>query len=339
MAEAGAETLLDVQGLRTEFRVEGGAINPVNDVSFSLRAGETLAVVGESGSGKSVTSLSIMGLLPTPPARIAAGKILLRRKNGRVDDLARLGESEMRRVRGNDAAMIFQEPMTSLNPLARVGEQIAEAVTLHERIGHAAALSRAEELLARVEIADPARRSRDYPHQMSGGMRQRVVIAMALACNPALLIADEPTTALDVTVQAQVLALMRRLRDEAGMGILFITHNLGVVAEVARNVVVMYAGRIVEQGGVVDIFHRPRHPYTVGLLKSLPRIDRSSAGSHARLTAIPGSVPSPSDLPPGCPFAPRCAFAEAACEEAVPALEQCGEAHFSRCRRWRDIAA
>ena len=287
------DLLLDVRGLRTAFKVETGTIHPVADVSFSLRRGETLAVVGESGSGKSVTSLAIMRLLPSPIARIEAGSVRLRRKSGVVEDLALLDERQMRRVRGNDVAMIFQEPMTSLNPVQPVGAQVAEAVTLHELIGQRAAFARARDLLARVEIPDPDRRMRDYPHQLSGGMRQRVVIAMALACNPSLLIADEPTTALDVTVQAQVLRLMRRLQDDLGMGILFISHNLGVVAEVARAVAVMYAGRIVERGSVTEIFHRSRHPYTRGLLASLPRLGGAEAGSRARLAAIPGTVPSP----------------------------------------------
>jgi oligopeptide/dipeptide ABC transporter ATP-binding protein len=337
VSDARPDDLLVVEGLTAEFAVESGAIRPVIDVSFSVRRGETLALVGESGSGKSVTSLAIMGLLPVPPARIAAGRIRLRRKSGVTEDLVGLDDRRMRRIRGNDAAMIFQEPMTSLNPVQRIGNQIIEAVLLHDKIGARAAHDRAHELLARVDIPDPERRMLDHPHRMSGGMRQRVMIAIALACNPALLIADEPTTALDVTVQAQVLALMRRLQDDLGMGILFITHNLGVVAEVARNVAVMYAGRIVEQGGVVDIFHRPRHPYTRGLLASLPKIDRATAGSHARLQAIPGSVPSPRDTPEGCAFAPRCMFAESACEAVVPELESCGDGHLTRCRRWTEL--
>ncbi len=329
--------LLEVRDLRTAFTTEDGVIHPVDGVSFSVGRGETLAVVGESGSGKSVTSLSIMGLLPTPVGRIVGGSILLARKNGRTEDLAQLDEAALCRIRGDDVAMIFQEPMTSLNPVRRVGAQIAEAVALHSDLSAAAARARAQALLALVDIPDPARRMGDYPHQMSGGMRQRVMIAIALARNPALLIADEPTTALDVTVQAQVLALMRRLQQERGMGILFITHNLGVVAEVAARVVVMYAGRVLEQGGVVDIFHRPMHPYTRGLLASLPRLSLAEAGGHARLTAIPGAVPSPFHLPPGCPFSPRCALAEPACLAAVPALENCGPDHETRCRRWRDL--
>jgi oligopeptide/dipeptide ABC transporter ATP-binding protein len=330
------DALLDVSDLRVEFAMDGGVIHPVDGVSLTLRRGETLAVVGESGSGKSVTSLAIMGLVPAPPGRIAAGKILLRRKNGRTDDLATLGEAAMCAVRGNDAAMIFQEPMTSLNPVKRVGVQIAETIGLHENVGAAAATRRAQALMEHVEIPDAARRMRDYPHQLSGGMRQRVMIAIALACNPALLIADEPTTALDVTVQAQVLALMRRLQREMGMGILFITHNLGVVAGMADRVAVMYAGRFVEQGDTVSIFHRPRHPYTASLLASLPRIGEVA---RRRLTAIPGNVPAPADLPPGCAFAPRCAHAEPACAARMPDLVPCGDAHLARCRRWRDLAA
>jgi oligopeptide/dipeptide ABC transporter ATP-binding protein len=331
----GGDTLLDVRDLRVEFAVEGGVIHPVDGVSLTLRRGETLAVVGESGSGKSVTSLAIMGLLPTPPGRIAGGQILLQRKNGRADDLATLGEAAMCTVRGNDVAMIFQEPMTSLNPVKRVGAQIAETIRLHEAVGARVAMQRAQQLMAHVEIPDAARRMRDYPHQLSGGMRQRVMIAMALACNPALLIADEPTTALDVTVQTQVLALMRRLQREMGMGTLFITHNLGVVAAMADRVAVMYAGRIVEQGDTVSIFHRPRHPYTASLLASLPRI---GVTGRRRLTAIPGNVPAPADLPKGCAFAPRCAHVEPACEVGMPDLVVCGEEHLARCRRWRELA-
>jgi oligopeptide/dipeptide ABC transporter ATP-binding protein len=228
--------------------------------------------------------------------------------------------------------------MTSLNPVHRVGQQIAETITLHQPIGQRAAMERARDLLARVDIPDPARRLQDYPHQMSGGMRQRVMIAMALACDPGLLIADEPTTALDVTVQAQVLLLMRRLQEELGMGILFITHNLGVVAEIASSVVVMYAGKVLEQANVVEIFHRPLHPYTRSLLASMPRLDVRTAGRRQRLTAIPGNVPSPHDLPPGCPFAPRCAHRIEACDADMPALQECGTAHFTRCLRWQDLA-
>ena len=326
--------LLDVVDLRTEFVTENGRIHPVDGVSFSVRQGETLAIVGESGSGKSVTSLSIMGLLP-PAGRIVGGRVVLHRKDGRQQDLARLSEAELCRVRGDQVAMIFQEPMTSLNPVRRIGVQIAETVALDRGLPASAARRRALDLLTRVEIPDPVRRFRDYPHQMSGGMRQRVMVAMALARDPALLIADEPTTALDVTVQAQVLALMRRLQDELGMGILFITHNLGVVAEVARRVVVMYAGLVLEQGDVAKIFHAPRHPYTRGLLASLPGAD--AAGTRSRLAAIPGAVPSPFALPPGCPFAPRCSLAEPACEAAVPVLEACGAGQMTRCRRWREL--
>ncbi len=343
MAEEPAAGLLEVRDLSAEFATGSGIVRPVDRVSFSVGRGETLAVVGESGSGKSVTSLAIIRLLPEPAGRIAGGQILLRRKSGVTDDLARLGEAAMCRVRGNDVAMIFQEPMTSLNPVRRIGAQIAEAVALHGAgsVGRDSARARAEHLLALVDIPDPARRMRDYPHQMSGGMRQRVMIAIALAGNPALLIADEPTTALDVTVQAQVLALMRRLQEELGMGILFITHNLGVVAEVARRVVVMYAGRVMEQGDVVAIFHRPRHPYTSGLLASLPRLGLAEAGTRGRLAAIPGAVPGPADLPPGCPFAPRCPLVEPECTVGVPVLEMCddgsGPAHLTRCRRWREL--
>lgn len=284
------DNLLEVVDLRTEFVIDGGVIHPVDGVSLSVARGQTLAVVGESGSGKSVTSLSIMGLLPQPAARVTNGSIRLTCKDGKTRDIATLHDADLQRIRGNDIALIFQEPMTSLNPVQRVGKQIAETILLHENVGSRAAMDRAVALLARVDIPDPARRVRDHPHQMSGGIRQRVMIAMALACNSALLIANEPTTALDVTVQAQVLQLMRRLQDELGMSILFITHNLGVVAEVAQSVVVMYAGNVLEQGDVVEIFHRPRHPYTRSLLASLLRLDAAHAGRRHRLAAIPGSV-------------------------------------------------
>src|SRR5262245_37128081 len=271
------DLLLEVSGLRTWFETEAGTVRSVDGVDLALARGETLALVGESGSGKSVTSLSIMRLVPEPAGRIVAGAIRLRCKDGATRDLAALDEDSLRRVRGNDVAMIFQEPMTSLNPVQPVGEQIAEALRLHEGLGRRAALDRARTLLETVEVPDAARRLGQYPHQMSGGMRQRVMIAMALACRPALLIADEPTTALDVTIQAQVLDLMRRLQRELGMAILFITHNLGVVAEMARRVAVMYGGIVVEQGPVAAIFGSPRHPYTRGLLKSVPRIGIAAA--------------------------------------------------------------
>jgi peptide/nickel transport system ATP-binding protein len=338
-----SDAQLSVEGLATSFSTERGTIRAVRDVSFAVGRGETLALVGESGSGKSVTSLSIMGLLPEPAGRIVAGTVRIRGKDGAERVLTAMPEAELCRVRGHDLAMIFQEPMTSLNPVQRVGDQIIEAILLHEAATQREASERVVELLARVDIPDPMQRMASYPHQMSGGMRQRVMIAMALACNPALLIADEPTTALDVTVQAQVLALMRRLQTDLGMSILFITHNLGVVAEIASRVAVMYGGLIVEEGRVNDVFRAPRHPYTRGLLHSLPRIGSSVADieerPRRRLQAMPGNAPDPGNLPPGCPFAPRCAHRMAACEAAIPALEAIGGGHLVRCVRWRELPA
>jgi peptide/nickel transport system ATP-binding protein len=291
-------------------------------------------VVGESGSGKSVTSLSIMRLL-ADPGRIVGGRILFRDRGGQVLDLASADQKTMRRIRGREIAMIFQEPMTSLNPLETVGEQIAEMVTLHEGVGRRTALDRARRMLELVEIPAAAKRVFDYPHQMSGGMRQRVMIALALACNPSLLIADEPTTALDVTIQAQILDLLRRLQREIGMSVLFVTHNLGVVAEIAHEVAVMYAGRVVEQAPVETLFERPKHPYTLGLIACIPDVRRDIAtdGTRRPLDPIPGSVPPVTALPPGCSFAPRCGFVEEACTARVPDLVAAGAAHLSRCRR------
>jgi len=331
--------LLDVRGLVTEFRTEAGPVCAVNGVDLRVEAGQTVALVGESGSGKSVTSLSVMRLVRSPGGRIAAGEILFRGRDGRVRDLARLDQAAMSDVRGNEISMIFQEPMTSLNPVHSVGRQIAEVVRLHRGLGARAAWTRAVEMLSLVEIPDARRRAEAYPHQLSGGMRQRVMIAMALACDPALLIADEPTTALDVTIQAQILDLMRRLQRDIGMGILFITHNLGVVAEIADRVEVMYAGRVVESADVDGLFDAPSHPYTRGLLASLPVIDhavRASAGRN-RLKAIPGQVADPRHPPPGCAFAPRCGLAAPACRAAVPPVEQVADRHASRCLRWREL--
>jgi peptide/nickel transport system ATP-binding protein len=331
--------LLDLRGLVTAFDTETGSFAAVNGVDLHIQAGEVLALVGESGSGKSVTSLSIMGLVRRPRGRIAAGTIAFRGRDGRVHDLARLPDAQMRALRGNEIAMIFQEPMTSLNPVYPVGRQIAEAVELHWKADGAAAWKRAVEMLTVVEIPDPERRAHAYPHQMSGGMRQRVMIAMALACNPSLLIADEPTTALDVTVQAQILALMKRLQAEFGMGILFITHNLGVVAEVADRVAVMYAGRIVETAGVDALFDRPRHPYTKGLLASLPTVDHAARaeGVRARVRAIPGAVADPRRPAPGCAFAPRCELVMEPCRQGVPTLAAVTGDHRSRCLRWSEL--
>ena len=321
--------LLQVEDLRTLFHAEGVIARAVDGVSFTIAAGETVAIVGESGSGKSVTSLSIMRLVPIPPGEIADGRVLFR---GR--DLLQLPEDDMRQIRGNDIGMIFQEPMSSLNPLLTVGEQIAEVVRLHQRLGRGAARRHAVEMLRRVNIPDPGLRASEYPHRLSGGMRQRVMIAMALACHPALLIADEPTTALDVTIQAQILQLIRMLQVEMGMSVLFITHNLGVVAQIADRVAVMYAGRIVEQGDVATVFASPLHPYTRALLRSIPRLEGSGRDPAHRLLSIPGQVPSPSALPPGCSYAPRCPFADDVCRSAMPPIEEVLPKHDVRCHHW-----
>ncbi len=331
--------LLEVRDLEVQFRTEHGVVRAVDGISFDLDRGEVLAVVGESGSGKSVTSLALMRLVQGPAGRIVSGSMNLRTKDGTIRDLARLSEAEMRAIRGNDVAMIFQEPMTSLNPVFTVGNQIIEAITLHQGRSGRQAFELAVETLIRLGIPEPRRRMREYPHQLSGGMRQRVMIAMALSCNPALLIADEPTTALDVTIQAQILGLIKDLQTELGMSVLFITHDLGVVAEIADRVVVMYAGAAVETGSVDAIFAEPRMPYTMALLGSIPRLDRAREGEQ-RLEAVPGSVPSPLRLPPGCRFHPRCRyFVRGACDARLPALEACGGQHLVRCRRWREIAA
>ncbi len=302
--------LLDVRGLATSFTTEDGAFNVVDGVSFTIEAGGTLGLVGESGCGKSVTALSIMGLIATP-GRIAAGEILFEGA-----DLLRLSPREMRDIRGDRIAMIFQEPMTSLNPAFTIGEQIVEGILRHRAIGREAARRQAVEMLEHVRMPLPAKRFDDHPHLLSGGMRQRAMIAMALACRPKLLIADEPTTALDVTIQAQILELMRMLREETGTAIILITHDLGVVAEVAQDVAVMYAGRIVEKAAVADLFARPEHPYTIGLLGSIPRLHQR----QERLPAIEGQVPSPMEAPPGCRFAPRCPFVGTRCREEDPKL-------------------
>ena len=314
--------ILRIEGLRTRF----GAAAAVDGVDLELERGRTLGIVGESGCGKSVLSLSVMGLVPRP-GRVAEGRVML---EGR--DLLRLPPAEMRRVRGGQVAMIFQEPMTSLNPVHSIGAQIVEAMRAHEPKGQGSARDlreRAIQALRRVRIPSPERRFEEYPHQLSGGMRQRVMIAMALACNPRVLIADEPTTALDVTVQAQILDLLRELQAETGMAIILITHDLGVVAEMADEVAVMYAGRVVERAPVAAVFDDPQHPYTIGLLGSVPRLDEE----RARLLAIEGSVPPPFALPPGCRFAPRCPFAVEACREGVPALRGIGAGHAVACIR------
>ena len=314
--------LLEVRDLRTHFHTEDGDFPAVDGVSFEVEAGRTLAIVGESGCGKSVTSLSIMGLVPSPPGRISGGSI---RFEGR--ELVGAPAREMQDLRGNGMAMIFQEPMSSLNPAFTVGEQIVEGLLRHRPINRAEATERALAMLRKVRIPAPEQRFHDHPHKLSGGMRQRAMIAMALACEPRLLIADEPTTALDVTIQAQILDLMHTLQTETGTAIILITHDLGVVAEVANEVVVMYAGRIVERAPVQLLFDAPQHPYTVGLLGSIPRLD----GQRTRLASIEGQVPNPLPPPAGCSFAERCPCADAHCRAAAPALREVGPLHLSAC--------
>ena len=317
--------LLEIRGLKTHFKTDDGWVHAVDGVDLSVDSSETVCLVGESGSGKSVTAMSILKLVPMPPGRIVAGQVLW---DGR--DLVPLPPAEMQRLRGREIGVVFQEPMTALNPVYTVGEQICEGLRLHEGLSRAAALERATELLALVHISQPSRRVHDYPHQFSGGMRQRVMIAMALACNPRLLIADEPTTALDVTIQAQILDLLAELKERLGMAILLITHAMGVVAEVAQRVVVMYAGQVIEEGSVEEVFERPWHPYTQGLIRSIPRID-ADASRGARLVSIPGIVPSLIEPLPGCRFAPRCAHVRAACTQATPALRAVGTGHRVAC--------
>ncbi|MEW6127772.1 MAG: ABC transporter ATP-binding protein [Acidobacteriota bacterium] len=324
------DNILEVKNLSTHFFTRAGVVKAVNDVNFAIERGTTLALVGESGSGKSVTSLSVMRLVQ-PPGEIVVGEILF---NGK--DLVRTGLDDMRRIRGAEIAMIFQDPMTSLNPVYTVGDQIAEAIRLHEKLDKRAAWAKAIEMMERVRIPDAARRASDYPHQLSGGMRQRVMIAMALSCNPELLIADEPTTALDVTIQAEILDLLRGLKNDFDLSMLLITHDLGVVAETADRVAVMYAGRIVEEAGVRDIFHAPRHPYTEGLLRSVPKL--SDAGlRQRRLDTIEGTVPNLLALPDGCAFAPRCAYKIAECTKGEIPLIEINRERRSRCLRYEVI--
>ncbi|HKQ23355.1 MAG TPA: ABC transporter ATP-binding protein [Burkholderiales bacterium] len=319
--------LLEVDGLQTYFFTRDGVVHAVDGVSFSVASGETLAVVGESGCGKSVTSLSILRLIATPPGRIVAGRVIF---EGR--DLLALNEDEMRAVRGDAISMIFQEPMTSLNPALTVGRQIAESLVLHRGLSQNDAMAKAVEMLRKVRMPEPERRIRQYPHELSGGMRQRVMIAMALACGPRLLIADEPTTALDVTIQAQILELIRDLARETGAAIILITHDLGVVAEMAQRVLVMYAGRKVEEAAVDELFARPRHPYTRGLLGSMPHLgDSAGADGGKRLVEIPGMVPALKDEQPGCLFAPRCPNAAARCLQEAPPLTAHGLGHWAAC--------
>jgi peptide/nickel transport system ATP-binding protein len=331
--------ILDISGLRTVFRIGGRDVAAVQDLDLTIAAGETVALVGESGSGKSVTSLSIMGLLPKKVGRVAEGSISLRRKSGESVELTKLDGEHLRRIRGNDIGMVFQEPMTSLNPVYTVGEQIAEPIRIHLGKSHREAAAEAVKLLADVGIPDPARRATQYPHELSGGMRQRATIAMALACDPKLLIADEPTTALDVTIQAQILELLQKLQRERGMAILFVTHNLGVVAEIADRVAVMYAGRIVETGPVAEVFAHPRHPYTKGLLRSVPRLGQAVKLKETgeKLPTIPGAVPSLQNLPRGCAFAGRCEYVISACHAEMPPLYEVSPKRRARCIRWSEV--
>jgi peptide/nickel transport system ATP-binding protein len=334
MSGAKADDLiLDVQNLKTVFFTNSGLFKAVDDVSFNVRRGETLAIVGESGCGKSVSALSIMRLVPNPPGKIVGGTVVL---EGR--DLLALSEEEMRSIRGNRMSMIFQEPMTSLNPVMRIGDQITEAVRLHQDMTAKQAWARAVEMLRLVRIPEPERRAREYPHQLSGGMRQRAMIAMALACRPALLIADEPTTALDVTIQAQILALIVELQKELGTGLILITHDLGVVAQTAQRVIVMYAGKKVEEASVDDLFADPRHPYTRGLMASMPAVISLGAKTDVRLTEIPGMVPSLTNLPEGCAFAPRCPLAIERCRQEYPPLQDFGGHHRAACWRAAELA-
>jgi peptide/nickel transport system ATP-binding protein len=328
------ETVLEVKNLKTVFFTNSGLFKAVDDLSFTVRRGETLAIVGESGCGKSVTALSIMRLVPDPPGRIVGGSVVLEGV-----DLLALDESEMRKIRGNRISMIFQEPMTSLNPLMRIGDQITEAVRLHRTMTRKEAWKQAVEMLRLVRIPAPERRALEYPHQLSGGMRQRAMIAMALACRPALLIADEPTTALDVTIQAQILALVLELQKELGMGLILITHDLGVVAQTARRVIVMYAGKKVEEADVETLFASPRHPYTRGLMASIPTVPLPGVKTDARLVEIPGMVPSLTNLPAGCAFAPRCPLAIERCRLEYPPLQNWGADHLAACWRAAETAA
>jgi len=321
------QPLLSVKDLRTHFFTREGVVQAVDGISFEVEKGKVLGIVGESGCGKSVTALTLMRLIPSPPARIVSGEILFDGLN-----LLGISESQMRKLRGNRIAMVFQEPMTSLNPVFTIGNQISEILRVHQGLRRSAASQRAGELLIRVGIPDPERRLREYPHQLSGGMRQRVMIAMAIACEPALIIADEPTTALDVTIQAQILRLLQELSTSSGTALILISHDLGVIAEMAHTVAIMYAGRIVEYAPTERLFEHPRHPYTLGLLKSIPRFHEEK---KARLEAIPGMVPKLSDLPKGCKFNPRCSFVIEKCRQEEPALEDKEPGHLARC--WVEV--
>ena len=323
------DSLLEIRNLRTSFKTEDGTVRAVDDVSFDIRAGQVVGLVGESGCGKTVVSLSILKLLPVPPAIIEGGEIVFSNR-----DLLKLSRDEIRRIRGNEIAMIFQEPMTSLNPVYTIGNQLLETIELHQNLSRHDARRRAVEMLKLVGIPRPEEVVEEYPHRFSGGMRQRAMIAMALSCNPRLLIADEPTTALDVTIQAQILELMHELRERIGMSILFITHDLSVIAEMADRVIVMYAGKVVEQADVAPLFQEPLHPYTKGLIGSRPRADQDveEAGTgRARLPFIPGSVPNPLQMPPGCPFHPRCSSAMPICSLQMPGPRILAPGHEVRC--------
>ncbi|QOZ30851.1 ABC transporter ATP-binding protein [Bradyrhizobium sp. CCBAU 53421] len=328
-----AVTVLDVKNLQTVFFTNSGLFRAVDDVSFSVRRGETLAIVGESGCGKSVSALSIMRLVPDPPGRIVGGSVTLE-----GTDLLKLDDTAMRAIRGNRISMIFQEPMTSLNPVMRIGDQIIEAVRLHQKVSSKEAWKQAVDMLRLVRIPEPERRAQEYPHQLSGGMRQRAMIAMALACRPALLIADEPTTALDVTIQAQILALIVDLQQRLGTGLILITHDLGVVAQTAQRVIVMYAGKKVEEATVESLFETPLHPYTRGLMASIPAVPSPDAKADVRLVEIPGMVPSLTRLPPGCAFAPRCKLAIDRCRQEYPPLDEVKSNHWAACWRAGEIA-
>lgn len=322
--------LLEVNNLATHFFTQAGVVKAVDGISYNIDEGETLGIVGESGCGKSVGALSIMQLVPNPPGRIVNGEIIFE-----GEDLLKINAAKMRNIRGNRIAMVFQEPMTSLNPVLTIGRQLTETLELHQQMNRIEAKEKAGELLTRVGIADPVRRLGDYPHQLSGGMRQRVMIAIALSCNPKLIIADEPTTALDVTIQAQILELMKETAQESGTALLIITHNLGVVARYADRVAVMYAGNIIETASAKEIYTNPRHPYTIALLNAVPRLDETE---KVKLDPIEGLPPNLVDLAPGCSFAPRCTYAQDHCREEIPPLEDVAVGHQSACWRSSDLA-
>ncbi len=328
------DTILEIDDLRTHFFTRDGVVKAVDGVSYNLARGETLGVVGESGCGKSITALSILRLIQSPPGRIVGGEIRFEGRN-----LLDYSDAEMRALRGNDISMIFQEPMTSLNPVLTIGRQVTETLVLHQKLSKSEATARAIEMLNLVRIPEAARRIRQYPHELSGGMRQRVMIAMALSCNPKILIADEPTTALDVTIQAQILQLIQELKEKLGTAVILITHDLGVVAETAQRVVVMYAGRKVEEASVDDLFAMPLHPYTRGLMAAIPRLGSAIGDTRHRLTEIPGMVPSLRDAAPGCSFAPRCEFATERCRIEFPPVEEAQPGHKVACWNWRVVAA